>query len=98
MTTLVEEDLEQQRDTGNGSPEWDAWLAMDVPCIVEDCPDEVVWWGSQHGCVQGPMCDNHMMRFISRLRADFSLLGRTDCNYCNRVFTDRNEFFKARRI
>ncbi|BCP41394.1 hypothetical protein MINTMi27_14870 [Mycobacterium intracellulare] len=84
MTTLVEEELETQRDTGHSDPDWQKWLAMAVPCIVKGCDAEIEWWGNQH--------------WISRLRGDFAMDGFAGCNYCGRYFTTLDDFFTAVRI
>lgn len=91
-------DLEQQRDTGNLDPEWEAWLAMDIPCVVNGCDEKVEWLGNQHGCLKAMSCDAHTMRFVSLIRADISRDGYTVCNYCKRPFATVEDFFTAVRI
>lgn len=97
MTTFLE-DLEVQRDTGHQDPDWDAWLDMDIPCVVQGCPEEVAWRGDQHGCLQAFSCDDHTMKFVSTIRADISRKGYIVCNYCKQLFPDIDSFFTARRI
>lgn len=98
MTPLVEEELEQQRDTGNKDPEWDDWIDPPVPCVVEGCPNPVEWWGNQHGCVRAQSCDDHTMKFVALLRGDLSANGYIDCNRCKQRFFTVDEFFTAVRI
>lgn len=95
-TTLVEP--EQKRDTGHSDPEWEAWLAMDIPCVVEGCDLEVMWRGNQHGCLQAFSCDPHTVRFVSFIRTDIAQNGYTTCNYCKRAFDSLEAFFTAVRI
>lgn len=88
----------QERGTGNGDPDWDAWLAMAVPCVVERCDNDVEWWGNQHGCVRAQSCDDHTMKFVALLRGDLSRNGFIACNRCKRSFLSVEEFFTAVRI
>lgn len=98
MTTFIEEDLEQQRDTGDQDPDWDAWLAMDIPCVVQGCDLPVEWRGNQHGCLQAFSCDPHTMKFVSVLRNDIARNGYIHCNYCKQRFFSLDDFFTAMRI
>lgn len=98
LTEDLEEELQQQRDTGNGVPEWAAGYAMAVPCIVEGCPEDIAWWGNQHGCVKGHSCDLHTMKYIAFLRSDLSLHGYIFCNRCKQKFYALEDFFTAVRI
>ena len=98
-TTLIEpeEDL-RQRDTGHLDPEWESWLAMDIPCVVKGCDLPIEWMGNQHGCLKAFSCDPHTMRFASTIRADISNSGYTVCNYCKGVFDTLEAFFTAVRV
>ena len=96
MTTLIEED--QETGTGNGTPDWAAGYDMPIPCVVEGCPEDVMWLGNQHGCLKAFSCDNHTMRFVSAIRGDISRNGFTHCNYCNKTFDTLESFFTAVRI
>lgn len=94
---LDREDL-KQRDTGHMDPEWEAWLAMDIPCVVKGCDLEVEWRGNQHGCLVAFSCDPHTARFVSFIRTDIAQNGYTVCNYCKQPFTTLEAFFKAVRV
>lgn len=96
--TIVEPGLEEKQDTGSRDPDWEAWLAMDIPCVVEGCEEKVAWLGNQHGCLRAFSCDPHTIRFVTFIRADISRQGYTVCNYCKRSFDTLEAFFKAVRI
>lgn len=95
-TTLVEP--EQKRDTGHSDPDWDAWLAMDIPCVVEGCDLPIEWAGNQHGCLLAYSCDPHTIRFVTFIRADISRDGYTTCNHCKKSFDTLESFFTAVRV
>lgn len=96
MSTDVQE-ATKEATTTEALPDWAAGYAMDVPCIVEGCDREVMWFGNQHGCRRGHSCDFHIKQFVRTLNEDIAERGYIHCSQCKQKFASVYQFFTAVR-
>ena len=71
---------------------------LHVPCCNKGCQRDVEWYGNQHGCVEGPLCEPHMAMFVARVDSDLDTYGYALCNVCRLAFTCWDSFARVRRI
>lgn len=71
---------------------------LHVPCINRGCGNDVAWYGIQHGCVEGPLCDDHMVTLAARVDWDLASHGWVLCGICGVGFTSWDDFVRIRPI
>lgn len=71
---------------------------LHVPCIARGCPDDVEWWGDQHGCVDGALCDRHMAEFVAEAECSLEMVGFVLCAVCQTLYPSRDMFVQIRKI
>lgn len=71
---------------------------LHVPCISPGCGNDVAWYGIQHGCVEGPICDHHMVSLAARVDSILCSFGWVCCNTCEALFPSLDSFIRIRVI
>lgn len=71
---------------------------LHVPCINRGCGNDVAWYGIQHGCVEGPLCDDHMVTLAAQADHLLAEYGWVGCKLCGLLFPSWDSFIRIRVI